>query len=503
MTTRLIRSMVALGIVIGLAMVAFLSLARDGDSRPAVQAIYEPFFQHLTATRVERKQEILAYFEAAHRAAKGVVEDPVMVKWFFERLNKRDQKPDPQDDADLDEHFVDCYNEFYDVLFVDRNGYVFHSIRYEPDLGMNLFKGKLAHTKLAQRLRTANELIFVDYEMYLPSDEPAAFFAVPVWAAKRVGDREDLGDAAGWFVLQCPLNKLHSILSNRRSLGRTGETYLVNAERRMLTASRFRPKSVVLHVKVDTQAVAAALESGEGEQIITGYRGIRVLSSYEAFRFRETRWVIVASMHEDEVITDHLRKHEAYYYEEIARYLERHPPKSPALSKPAGTIKLVDMNEFRKAARGTVLYTGGVTTCTAVTAVLPGQFGYLAHVGPSDRIYGEPDMGHNDCLGEMLHQLQWYDVYPYQISQLEFTIVAAHTRSIAGAVRELLNVGVELSQIRFVYNPRAEYESVILVPDKNVTQIEWMTSAGDSTRTLVSDVENLGSIVRRTVANPK
>jgi len=45
------------------------------------------------------------------------------------------------------------------------------------------------------------------------------------------------------------------------------------------------------------------------------------------------------------------------------------------------------MNEYAKAKRGSMVETSGISTCTAVAIVNPGNFGYLAHISPVDMIY--------------------------------------------------------------------------------------------------------------------
>ena len=54
------------------------------------------------------------------------------------------------------------------------------------------------------------------------------------------------------------------------------------------------------------------------------------------------------------------------------------------------------------------------------------------------------NLGHNDCLGKMLNRLHRYDVYPYELPELEFTIIAGHQESFARAIDRLLDLGVEL-----------------------------------------------------------
>lgn len=480
-----------------------LSAAIPGQEQPAARDFMEPFYRRLADVRSKRKTQVTAYFDVVRRLAEGIAHDTFMTG-AFRKLQGLNRAPNPDYDLRLDTHYVNQYGELFDILFVDRNGYVFHSLRRESDYHSNLFSGPLANTKLSRHLRSANEITFIDYELYPPSDELAAFFAVPVLGPRRGVPQQANRRLIGWFVLQYPLNKLNSILSDRRGLGRTGEVYCVNAEQRMVTRSRFRPELTDLRLKVETFAVSAALASGAGQRVIQDYRGVPVLSSFEPFDVYGTKWAIIAEMDESEAITEHYKQDAGFYREEIVRYLGRTPIKTRTRSSVQRRAKRIDMNEFAKALPGTVLETGGVATCTAIAAVLPRRFGYLAHIGPSDRIYERPDLGYNDCLGEMLYRVQQHDIYRRELPELEFTIVAAHHHSFAAAVDRLLGIGIELSQIRFAYNPKADYANVVLIPEEEEPLlIEWNASTGASTVSIGRDFEDLGSIVKRLAAGKR
>jgi hypothetical protein len=64
----------------------------------------------------------------------------------------------------------------------------------------------------------------------------------------------------------------------------------------------------------------------------------------------------------------------------------------------------------------------------------------------------------------------------------------------------LLETGIELSQIRFAYNPKANHANVVITPEQESVWIEWKASTGVPTQSLGSDFEDLGSIVKRLAA---
>lgn len=483
--------------VVASATATALLTVRADKPRASIRTITQAFFQQLGLVREARKAQVLAYFETAQGLAAGIGDDVVMLS-AFHSLRSGAETTDPERDFKLDVHYVAHYGEFYDILFVDRSGLVFYSVLRETDYKSNLFTGPLRETKLARRLPSVREPSFIDYESYAPSDEPAAFFAVPVFPTGQSAAPDPAADPVGWFVLQCPLNKLNAIVSDHRGLGRTGEVYLVNTEQRMVTDSRFSPDPARLDFAVDTPAVSSALSTGAGESLIEDYRGVPVLSSFEPFSVLGANWVIIAEIDEAETVTELYKQHRVSFLQKLLTDSTPRTWMAPGeASIPDRPRKRVDLNEFARAASGEMLETSGVSTCTAITALMPGRFGYLAHIGPSDQVYGMPDTGRNDFLGDMLDRLRHYDVYPFEVRRLEFTIVAVHGASVGGAVDRLLEMGVELAQIRFAFNPQARYANVALSPETSEVLIEWILPDGKRTTTLARRVEDLGSVVKR------
>ena len=97
----------------------------------------------------------------------------------------------------------------------------------------------------------------------------------------------------------------------------------------------------------------------------------------------------------------------------------------------------------------------------------------------------------------MLNRLRRFDVYPYELSELEFTIVATHTTGFAEAVDLLLGVGVDLSQIRFAYNPKATSANIAVAADDGSVRIQWQSPSAGVIPAMAAEVEDLGSIVKR------
>lgn len=467
-----------------------LGIAVSGGSRSADRIMAESFAA-LQEIRVKKKREVEELFNQLRSVAYGVATDSRMMG-YFETLLRNRGRVGASLQSEMDEHFLTTYDDFYDVLFVDSTGLVFHSMKHESDFGSNLLRGPLADTRLARQLRSTDQRGFVDYDFYPPSDEPAAFFVI------SAGNRET---RRGWIVLQCPVNQLNAILTGGTMLGRTGEVYLVSEEKLMLTDSRFSGTSTILRLEVDTKAVNRALRGNAGSDVIEDYRGERVLSSYEILEALGTRWVLIAEMDEDEVVTEHYREHKRYFRSEIVSLLSETSTAPNTTDGHTECGHRVDIGEFAKAASGTQLYTVGLSTCTGAVMVMPQRFAYLAHIPPTDAAYSSERFDwlmfrgeRRNLLNTVLSRAAYYDVHPFELREIQFYLVASHDRSFTNAVDEILDSGVELSNIHFLYNPDAQNANIMVDANGPKVDVVWTVNGAEFTQH-GTDADDLGTLV--------
>ncbi|MDH5298099.1 MAG: cache domain-containing protein [Desulfobulbaceae bacterium] len=426
-------------------------------------------FARLDKIRQAKKQEIIHHFTEARSTALAIKDDPVM-RGCFNALRKDNGDRDAEYEAD--KRYAATYGDFYDILFVDADGQVFHSIKKEEDYHTNLLRGATANPELAKALARPGEKEFVPFQDYSPSAEAAAFFAVSL---------QSEGRHLGWFVLQFSANRINGILTNRAAMGRTGEVYLVNQERLMLTDSRFMEDSTILRQRVDTRAVKEALRQKHGADIITDYRGVPVFSSYEQFQLFGASWIIIAEIDEDEVLTEHYKNHRQYFRKVLVRDLATVAPRpAPPPSGEQPVTKRVEMNEFARGEAGRLLFTEGVATCTAAVISYPGRFSYLAHISPTDEIYLDNPatrifLGnrYHNFLGELLDRIEYFEVTPFERRSLRVALIAPHTDSFAKAVDALLARDIELGNITFLYHPKALSADVVVDATGETLLINW------------------------------
>ncbi len=101
------------------------------------------------------------------------------------------------------------------------------------------------------------------------------------------------GRFVGYVVVEAGLDRIYNILSDREGLEETGETYLVNREKLMISESRFL-RDTVLKVKVDTLGVNEGLSGKSGVTIYPDYRNSPVFGSWHPIKY--TKWVLLAEL---------------------------------------------------------------------------------------------------------------------------------------------------------------------------------------------------------------
>jgi hypothetical protein len=460
------------GALILISVALLLSLADEPSAN-----VKSETFERLNNIRSEKKSKVFEYFTEVRRSASAIAKDDFMRRAFEEMLQSG-KAGHHLLEFEIDERYVEKYGKFYDILFVDSSGYVFHSIKKESDYRTNLISSENSTGSISRPLRDPDiGEKFVGFDYYAPSDEPAAFFYIPVYKG---------AEHRGWFILQFALNRIKSILADREELGRTGEVYLVNAQKLMLTDSRFMGDSTALQLVVDTVAVSEALKEGEGNRIIEDYRNVKVFSSYEKFNLFGVDWLLIAEIDESEVITEYFKKNKSFFQDKIPSYSAKTKRVKHAKQRRPLKLRRVDIDEFAKSTDGAELVTYGVATCTAVAIVVPDGPAYLVHISPTDETYMTNSLAkfflgeekYQNLLGAMVERVKRYDVYPSELGTVQFVVIAPHAKSINKVIDTIVEAGVELANIKYLYNPKALNANVFLGHHGSGLNVEWVGDGG-------------------------
>ncbi|MDQ4076943.1 MAG: HAMP domain-containing protein [Chloroflexota bacterium] len=219
---------------------------------------------------------------------------------------------------------------YEDLFLIDiRTGDIVYSVFKETDFATNLLDGPYRESNFAQLFQIVQDapeqgvVRIIDFRPYRPSyAAPAAFVASPVYEG---------AEAIGVLALKLPVDEINNVMTGGLNwqadgLGESGESYLVGSDLLMRSVSRFlledwdnyaamleemgipeeisaridRFRTSILLQTINTRSVQRALAGEEGTQIIEGYRGTPVLSSYEPLEIPGLEWVILSEMDVDE-----------------------------------------------------------------------------------------------------------------------------------------------------------------------------------------------------------
>ncbi|MCB0108385.1 MAG: adenylate/guanylate cyclase domain-containing protein, partial [Caldilineaceae bacterium] len=216
--------------------------------------------------------------------------------------------------------------DYYDLFLIDfETGDIIYSVEKEADFATNLMTGPYQRSGLAEVVRKvqanpARQAIqVVDFAFYQPSyNAPAAFIAGPIYNGPHV---------IGILALQFPLDELDNIMTGggqweAEGLGKTGETYLVGADRLRRSQARrlledpegyrttrlaagvapaqvdiiMRQGTPLLRQSMQTEATAAAIAGTTDTRLVTDYRGERVISAFTPLRLDGLSWALIVEI---------------------------------------------------------------------------------------------------------------------------------------------------------------------------------------------------------------
>lgn len=106
---------------------------------------------------------------------------------------------------------------------------------------------------------------------------------------------QNRGNPIGIIILHYNLSALNLITCDRTGIGETGEVYIVNLEKKMLTESRFVENAVLRQI-VDTEPVRRIVDDGNGGMtgIYPDYRGVPIVGA--SVDIQEYGWILLAEM---------------------------------------------------------------------------------------------------------------------------------------------------------------------------------------------------------------
>jgi PAS domain S-box-containing protein len=185
-----------------------------------------------------------------------------------------------------------------DLLFVDRTGLVFYSVRKRSDFGVNLLAdlpGSLTAKAFVGTMASnpPYQPAFSDISSYSPNgNEPAAAIGLPV--------SNDAGRIIGAILMLIPDANFTAAIRAAPSLGETGELLIAGDDSVVRNERRFMPGSA-LAMRIQTEGVRRALAGETGIVHYTDDRGENVISAVMPLDLFGVRWAIVAKSDRREI----------------------------------------------------------------------------------------------------------------------------------------------------------------------------------------------------------
>lgn len=423
-------------------------------------------YSSLDKIKNNRRNMLVAYADKLNKKVDLVGNDSLFLTLFNKKqmvFQNNDKNTQEIIDYNLErqciyKHARD-YSEFSNVIFIDINGHILHTIVKQ----LSGPKNQLGETYkgVCEKLIHEPETKFIDFYFIDNVDEPAAFFVHPI---KR--NRQHVG----WIVLQLAINKIDNMLSIDDNLGKTGEVILVNKSRYLLNNSRFYVDNTILKIRLSDKNIKLKFTEKIGHKNVIDYRGENVNTSFEVFTFLNTEWLLIVKIDENETFTRFYKENRKRLKKELLECINSGDYEYTQVSPPNSDFKRVDIDEFQRTESDKILYTQSVFTCTAISIVLPDKFAYLAHIGTSDRIYNKTE---TDILQSILKQITDKELYPVETQNLQIAIFAPHTNTIGPILDKLISYDIFLSQIKFIFNTEAVFVDVSVDFEDNEIIAYW------------------------------
>ncbi len=143
--------------------------------------------------------------------------------------------------------------------------------------------------------------------------------------------------------------------------------------------------------------------------------------------------------------------------------------------------------------------------CTAIAIVVPDRFAYLVHISPTDEIYITNPItkfflkdNYHNLLGNLLNRIRHYDVYASELNKIKVTVIAPHSRSVDKIITTVLENDIELSNIKYIFNPGARNANVFLDQTGRNLDVEWVGD-GVSYTEYADKAVDLGSVMKKLI----
>ncbi len=273
--------------IVALSITAYLSFTyadeilreRTGDQLISESTVRGNSILFIMGTRIRETQVL-----AADQIIRTIVEELNAANPSVKTSLIEEKKPEFLTQVKGFQNLVGFSIELEDVQILGKDGQVLFSLgRIESK--------NLSENELFQRGLTE---AFVDFES--SGNSKKMLVTTPIFAKNSVRGAESIGV----LIAKMRTAAIDEIVLNRSGLGKTGEVYLVNDQRLMLSESRFIENAIFQQI-VNTLPVNKCFDDGQTYAgIYPDYRDVSIYGS--SFCAKDLGFVLLAEINEDESI---------------------------------------------------------------------------------------------------------------------------------------------------------------------------------------------------------
>jgi hypothetical protein len=230
---------------------------------------------------------------------------------------------------------------------------------------------------------------------------------------------------------------------------------------------------------LDSSNVSRKFSRKAGHLSVVDYRGFNVLSSFATIRRNGVKWLLLVKANESELYTRYWLSDPHAFRQRLQRVCRWHNPRfAQAAADTAGRhIVSVALDEFRRVDTSALLFTSGVSTCTALQIGVAGRFSYMAHISAFDSIYGGST---TNITRQIVRRIFDCELLRFDRQYLRVVIASPQTRSVERLVGILMQQGITLNQIRMVHRPQMQYCNLLHDTRSAETIVSWKDKAGSA-----------------------
>lgn len=249
------------------------------------KAITNQVYDRLTSLRIEKKNQIERFFEDRIHEADLLSNTNQVINTLITMNSNLDKNDFVSNQNPIQNKY------FSKISFVDTNMHFNSIVFVNENVSIEIYKNNKYNAYLSE------DIEIIDFEI---SDTSKTNFPI----AKIIQPVEYENRTIGHLICEIPFSAINGIMLEQnqfKTLGETGEIYLVGSDYLFRSSSRFEDFKD-FNTKVKTKSVDNALNNKQGTEIITDYRGVKVLSSFCKLNLQNLEWVIIAEIDKKEAM---------------------------------------------------------------------------------------------------------------------------------------------------------------------------------------------------------